>query len=392
MGLLAVAVTAAVSRADDGNASDENVDARLAAEQKKLELLDARLSSLRSELETLEGRESTLLSELHRLDVEIRLSRDELEVQQIRLQQGYREMDETLKDIQALEASIAELKPYLESRSKSLYKLGRLSYARLLLSVERPAELTRAYRYIARLAREDSEKMDAFLSAMQSLEKSKSALVLQTEQTLATREQVEATTRTLENRRASRAALLDAVNDRQEMAGTLVYELEQAQTALSGLVEGLGQGRPIDATVHVPLVAFEGEVGWPVLGELSGHFGTQRHPRFQTVTVRNGVEIDVPVGTSVHAVYEGEVVYAAWFQGYGRLLIIQHPGNTHSLYGYLEDFLVSPGDWVATGDLIGTVGETGSISGPGLYFELRVDGKPVDPEGWLHPARALAAN
>jgi septal ring factor EnvC (AmiA/AmiB activator) len=96
------------------------------------------------------------------------------------------------------------------------------------------------------------------------------------------------------------------------------------------------------------------------------------------------------VGTPVQAVYEGQVVYASWFQGYGKLLILQHPGSVHSLYGYLSDFQVEVGARVARGSPIAWVGDTGSLEGPRLYFEIRAQGKPEDPEKWLDPARRLA--
>ncbi len=364
---------------------------RLSAEEAKLELLNERLSDLRRELEGLDRRETSLLGELHRLDLSIRVAGDELELLKVRLDRGYRAMDENLKRIQVLEKSIDQLKPYLSSRARSLYKLGRLSYVRLLLSVERPSELTRAYRYISRLAREDADKMQRFLQDQKLLEEAKAELLVQTEGMLQMRKELESTARTLESRRAGRRALLTEVYARQEMAGSLAHELEEAKEELGKLVESLAAG---DAgygdTVHLPMRMFAGEIGWPVAGELDARFGTQLHPRFKTVTVRNGIEIEAPVGTVVSAVYEGRVVYAAWFQGYGRLLILEHPGNVHSLYGYLSDFDVEVGDRVVRGDPIARVGDTGSLEGPRLYFEIRVQGQPEDPEDWLDAGRRLA--
>jgi len=363
---------------------------RLSAEEEKLELLDERLADLRHELETLDRRETSLLGELHRLDLEIRVAGDELERLKLRLDRGYRAMDENLKRIQVLEKSIDELQPYLQSRARSLYKLGRLSYVRLLLSVETPSELTRAYRYISRLAREDAEKMRVFLADEKLLEQAKAELVVQTEAMLQMRKELEGTTRTLESRRASRRALLGEVYARQEMTGSLAHELEEAKEELGKLVESLAAGESAAGSVDLPMRMFEGEVGWPVEGELEARFGTQLHPRFKTVTVRNGIEIDAPVGTPVQAVYEGQVVYASWFQGYGKLLILQHTGSVHSLYGYLSDFQVEVGARVARGAPIARVGDTGSLEGPRLYFEIRAQGKPEDPEKWLDPARRLA--
>lgn len=364
---------------------------RLVREEEKLELLNGKLSSLRKELDGLGRRETSLLGELHRLELEIRVAGDELELAKLKLDRGYRGMDENLKRIEALEKSIDELRPFLRSRARGLYKLGRLSYVRLLLSVEKPSELTRAYRYISRLAREDADKMNRFLEDQKSLEEAKAQLVVQTESLLQLRKDLESTTRALESRRASREALLTEVNERQEMAGTLVRELEQARDELGKLVDSLMEGRPPEQdSVYLPMRMFEGEIGWPVEGKLDGRFGTQLHPRYKTVTVRNGIEIEAPEGTPVHAVYEGEVVYAAWFQGYGNLVIVQHPGDMHSLYGYLSDFQVKPGDRVNRGDPVGLVGDSGSLEGSRLYFEIRVSGRPVDPETWLDPSRTLA--
>ncbi|HEY7820662.1 MAG TPA: hypothetical protein VIG29_20725, partial [Vicinamibacteria bacterium] len=291
---------------------------RVTVEERKLELLNSRLSDLRRELQGLDRKETSLLGELHRLDLEIRVAGDELELLKISLDRGYREMDENLRRIEALEKSIEELKPYLSSRTRSLYKLGRLSYVRLLLSVEKPSELTRAYRYISRLAREDSEKMRLFLDDQKLLEEAKAELVVQTESMLSMRKELEGTARTLESRRASREALLSEVYARQEMAGSLVRELEGAREELGKLMESLASGEagPLD-TVDLPMRMFEGEIGWPVEGKLGARFGRELHPRFKTVTIRNGIEIQAPAGTSVSAVYEGNVVYASWFQGYG---------------------------------------------------------------------------
>jgi septal ring factor EnvC (AmiA/AmiB activator) len=383
--------SAGTTRASEPATEDIEVARRLAAEEAKLDLLNEKLQSLQSELEKLGDTQTTLLGELHKLDIQIRVATEELDLLQLQLKRGYREIDDNLQRIQALEDEIESLKPYLSRRSVSLYKLGRLSYVRLLLSVEEPSELTRAYRYISRLARQDATKMRRYLDDEKALRETKAELLVQTERMLATRNQLETTTANLQSRRDSREALLEEVAERREMAGTLVFELESAREKLGDLVDSLSAGEAVDSeTVHLTMRIFAGEIGWPVRGELDGHFGTQLHPRFKTVTVRNGIEIDAPEGTTVNSVYEGEVVFASWFEGYGKLLIVRHPGGVHSLYGYLSDFQVHEGDWVEKGTPIGRVGDTGSFTGPKLYFELRVDGKPVDPEDWLDPARRLA--
>jgi septal ring factor EnvC (AmiA/AmiB activator) len=112
-------------------------------------------------------------------------------------------------------------------------------------------------------------------------------------------------------------------------------------------------------------------------------FGRQVDPEFGTQTLRNGVEIDAPAGAQVVAVADGRVLFAGWFRGYGQMVIVDHGADDLTVLGYLDALSVKKGDMVRAGQEIGTVGETGSLSGAGLYFEIRAGGKPVDPQIWL---------
>jgi len=112
-------------------------------------------------------------------------------------------------------------------------------------------------------------------------------------------------------------------------------------------------------------------------------FGAQVHPRFGTRTFRNGVDIEAVEGREVAAVFAGHVVYTGWFKGYGNLIILDHDNEYYTLYAHVADIVVKEGDDVKQGQRIGTVGDTGSLEGPRLYFEVRHQGKPQNPEQWL---------
>lgn len=385
--LVALALLAARA---PGEETTDGVEDCLAAEEAKLRLINDRLAVLGKELGSLDDKQTTLLGELHRLEVQIRYTHEELELMKLELDWGYREVDALLKQIQALESSIQTLRPYLSHRSVSLYKLGQLSYVRLLLSVEEPSELTRAYRYVSRLARADGVKIGRFLSDQEALEVNKSRLLVRTKEMLEKRNQLQATTKTLERQKTTKETLLAEIYERREMAETLAFELEDARGKLGNFVSRLAQGEPPELDpVFLPIRLFRGELGWPVNGKVGTQFGKHYHPRFRTVTVQNGIEIEAPLSTAVTAVYDGQVAFASWFQGYGKLLIIGHPKNVYSLYGHLSDFKVQEGDIVYRGDEVALVGDTGSLTGPSLYFEIREDGKPVDPAGWLTRAASL---
>ena len=116
-----------------------------------------------------------------------------------------------------------------------------------------------------------------------------------------------------------------------------------------------------------------------------GEYGAQIHPRFGTKTFRNGIDIDVAQGTSIVAVYAGRVLYTGWFRGYGNLIIVDHGNEYYTLYAHAAEVKVKEGDEITQGQAIGTVGDTGSLQGPRLYFEVRHEGKPQDPAQWLRP-------
>jgi murein DD-endopeptidase MepM/ murein hydrolase activator NlpD len=107
------------------------------------------------------------------------------------------------------------------------------------------------------------------------------------------------------------------------------------------------------------------------------------HPKYNTTTKNNGIDINGRYGDNVFAVAPGKVAYADRFMGYGNLVLIDHLDGYYSLYGHLSEILVRVGDEVSVGRIIGRVGESGSLSGPMLHFELRKNGKPVDPVAYL---------
>ena len=126
-----------------------------------------------------------------------------------------------------------------------------------------------------------------------------------------------------------------------------------------------------------------GRLPWPTDGRIVTAFGSQVHPRFGTRTFRNGVDIEAVEGTDVAAVYPGHVLYTGWFKGYGNLIILDHGHDYYTLYAHVADIVVREGDDVKQGQRIGTVGDTGSLAGARLYFEVRYKERPLDPADWL---------
>jgi septal ring factor EnvC (AmiA/AmiB activator) len=175
----------------------------------------------------------------------------------------------------------------------------------------------------------------------------------------------------------------------RETAERLVGELQQAESELRAMLAATraGGSRPAPATVPaavLPLAPFKGDLDWPVEGRVLARFGRERQ-RFGTVLPRTGIEIGASASTPVQALHEGRVMFADAFAGLGRLVIVEHGPGAFSLYGHLGSIAVQRGETVTRGGRVGTVGHT-PAGAEAMYFELRIDGHPVDPLEWLKPS------
>jgi septal ring factor EnvC (AmiA/AmiB activator) len=345
----------------------------------RLQRVQERRAALERDLAKLRGQERSLLGEVERLDLEVRLRNEQIRETQLVLQRTNQEMDSTVKRLRALEATIERTRPVLAARARALYKLGDLSYLRLLLSVEKPADVFRGYRLVTTIARRDKEQISGFRSDLQSQRAARAELEEKTRQVLALRAELDRSRRALDSDRSRKTKLLTEIVDKKETHAAYVAELQEAEARLGRMLGGLAAGE-----VSVPIPAFRGALAWPVAGRVRVPFGLRKHARFDTYTVQNGIEIEAPVETAVQAVHEGSVVFAEHFRGYGLMVVIDHGGKHHSLYAHMGDVRVQPGQKVRAGDVLGSVGASG-LEGAGLYFEMRFQGKPQDPLGWLRP-------
>ena len=214
---------------------------------------------------------------------------------------------------------------------------------------------------------------------LRAAESARRELEAKTQQVVALRADQDRMRRVLEADRARKTQLLTNIVEKKETHAAYVAELQDAESRLGQMLGGLEGGE-----VTVPIPAFKGSLPWPVAGKVTVPFGLRKHARFDTYTVQNGIEIEAAADTPVKAVHEGTVVFAERFSGYGLMVVIDHGGKHHSLYAHLGEVAVKPGQKVQQGETLGSVGS--GVDGTGLYFEMRFQGRPEDPQGWLRPA------
>jgi septal ring factor EnvC (AmiA/AmiB activator) len=341
----------------------------------RLKKVQQRRQSLEREIRGLRGEEKSLLGDVERLELEVRLREQELREIQLTLRKTKEEMDEAQRQASELERSLAATRPAVMARARALYKLGEFSYLRLLLSVDRPVDVLRAYRFVSALAREDKQRVSRFRQDLTTLGATRDTLEKKGREAADLRVEVDKRRRRLDADRQQKTTLLTSLVERKETHLAYLEELELAEGRLQQVLDG---GKVEDASV--PLGVMRGSLPWPVQGKVKVGFGPKKDPRFDTLTPHNGLKIEAAPETPVHAVHEGTVAVASRMRGYGLMVVLDHGGKDYTVYAQLGELGVAAGARVAAGDVVGTVS---SDEGAGLYFELRFQNRPVDPVDWL---------
>lgn len=341
--------------------------------------VSARLEALRREAADLAKQGSSLLGELRRLELERQMRIEEL----AGIEQELLDTSERLAASEAraaqLDADVETLRPDLEARLVRLYKLGPAGYWRLLLDVDDVRAMGRAYRIAATLTRSDRVLASRHASTVASLEAERDALRTRVAELDRLKTEAGAARASLDAAASAAAARMQAIESRRDLAAQLAGELDAAYLRLQATV---AQSPGAGAT-GVPLRPFRGAMPWPASGIVISRFGRQRVGRMAGIeTVRHGIELSLAEGGPVHAVHDGVVAHAGPHDGYGQLVILDHGAGAASLYGHLAAANVNKGDRVTAGTRLGSSGRN-TAGNPALYFELRVDGKPVDPLQWL---------
>jgi murein hydrolase activator len=343
--------------------------------------VDERLRTLRLEAERLASQAKTLLGDVRKLEVERDIRVAEAQEAERALATAKEDLNETSRRLELLEEQRLRGLPDLRTQLVETYKRGRSGYLRLLLSAGDLRGFARATRAMTALTFRQERVLSDFKATLEALQQERK--VLQTKTTeLQTRETTARRARAAAERAvADRTALIERIDSQRDLAAQYVGELQVARDRLDQQLVGLAAERR--GNVAVPLAPFRGGLDWPVTGELAGRFG-QPAGRQGGPLARSGIEIAAPEGTPVHAVHGGTVGYAEGYTGLGTLVILDHGSNNFSLYGYLLSLNVQRGEIVEAGAEVGRVGP--SPAGPAqLYFELRIDGRSVDPVQWLKP-------
>jgi septal ring factor EnvC (AmiA/AmiB activator) len=350
-------------------------------EERALEAVRAEIASLESRLSRQNAERDANYRSLKSVEAEVASAAKALADIQRQLDEQRARGQALAQDARAADERLDRERAQLAEQVRMTYMTGRQEMLRLLLNQESPARLGRMVVYYDYLNRARSERVEAVSAELRAVGELTAAAERVAHELEALQEarsrELGRLSRSRDERRTVLAKLEEDIASSGDEIGRLRQE-EQRLTQLLAELETLLSAFPMDSQAAFPRI--KGELAWPVSGAVVRDYG---QARASGQLKWNGVVVEAAGGTSVRAVYHGRVVYADWLPGMGLLVIVDHGDGYMSLYGHNEVILKESGDWVAPGEVIAQVGDSGGQSRTALYFEIRHHGEPVDPHPWM---------
>ena len=379
-------------------AAEQQRDNERALQQKQRQLKEERQKAAEAR-----RREASVLAELEATEKRLEHKRAQVAALDQRVHRAQAEIVSLRDELRRLEIQRRGQEEAMAKRLRLLYRIEREGgVLPLLLAGGSDDTIDRAVRlrHLATLATVDARTIREYRVTLDGLAERKVRLETRRTEIAGMRAEAEGERAAADREAARRRVLLAKVRDERVYHDRMVGELSEATRRLEAFIRDLqakqraakapapraARPAPLETPTGPGLGAHRGRLAWPAEGRVVASFGAMVHPRFGTKTFRNGIDIAVPEGASFTAVAAGHVVYAGWFRGYGNLVILDHGFEYFTLYAHAADIRVGEGDDVKQGQVLGTIGDTGSLAGgPRLYFEVRHQGKPQDPADWLRP-------
>ncbi|WP_129127494.1 murein hydrolase activator EnvC family protein [Geomonas oryzae] len=313
-------------------------------------------------------------------------------------------VDRTLLDIERERQEAERKKAQINRRVAALYKGGDTGNLRVFFSSESFPQMSENLRYMRSILENDKKLFQQYNDNVQRLNKLKEQLEQDAARKEGIRRSMEAKKREIEQEKSRKATYL--VKVRQDKQGYLasLKELQANAARLQSMIRKLeaksrkaysakGRSKGSESqpgvtakATPVPgrgLGAQKGKLSLPVRGNIVERFGRHKHPDFDSFTVSNGISIQASAGSAIHAIDDGEVIFANYFKGYGNMIIVDHGDGFFSLYAHASSIAKRVGARVTRNEVLASVGDVDSTKGPMLYFEIRYQGKPVDPSPWF---------
>jgi septal ring factor EnvC (AmiA/AmiB activator) len=352
-----------------------------ATPQEEYKRIQREIDSHKGKLEDVKKRESSVLNDIEKTNRHLNIVEAELRKYRKKLINTESNISEVEADISLNKSSIERRREWIKRKLRAVQKYGRTTdIVMLFLSADDISQLMRSGKSLQYIAAYEHRVLNTYKENLEGLQdKNRQLMMLKTE-LIKNKGKIRAEEASLAEKKKEKEILLASVKKEESSYTKMLKELKDASKRL---LEVIRETEKADTFSAEGLSKLKGKLPWPVEGKVAIPYGTQKDPQFNTPIFRSGAYIQSGADTFAKAVYNGKVVFAEWFKGYGQLVIINHGDGYHTLYGSLSEIFTKVGDIIKVKQIVGRVGNSGILNAPGLYFELRYKGKPLDPLQWL---------
>ena len=341
----------------------------------------------RQEVKAFTRKENEIIKRLNRVDQALNQSRNNAAVMAKEIKLLDDQILAAAKASGELDQRIRVNEEYVARRVVAMYKMNWLGKFHLLASAESMHEFIQrkaALKYI--LAHDEKIRRELagnqadrrkLLTTLESLIAHKKNRAVEYEKQI----------KSISRERSTRQRLLADIRSQKALELAAIDELSRAANELDSKISLLNSQLETAGTKknnsQIAFSAHKGLLIMPVIGKIISLFGPYKNQKYNITNFRSGIDIKADKGEPIRSVFQGKVIYSGWFKGYGNMIVIDHGNNYYTIYAHLEETFKSKGNSVETGEVIATVGDTGSMEGAKLYFEVRHHGKPENPLVWL---------
>ena len=334
----------------------------------------------------------TVYEQLHAIQIELDTATAELkQVQADRIQLD-QDITKTEAELKAAQARLQSREKVFYKRVRDIYINGRLSYLDVVVGSKDFSDFANRMEMLKRILQSDMDLINTIKTEREEIASKKAKLDEDRAKVLELEKVAQEKQNLINQKKAERQAVLErAMNDR-DTAERAYNELMASSASITAMLQQRAAERAAAAAAAsqsggggggATWVQGTGQLAAPVNAPITSDFGWRIHPIYGTRRLHAGTDFGVDEGTPVHAADGGVVVEAGWISGYGYTVIIDHGNGMSTLYAHNSDVAVSPGQTVSKGQVVSYSGNTGGSTGPHLHFEVRINGEPTDPMGYL---------
>lgn len=359
----------------------KDIEKEIIVEKLKLKKFKDEIKRRRKQIKEAKRKEGSILIDLDNINDRLRIKEKEFKIYQWNTKVTEKRIKEIEGKFKNTEDFLEKEKLLLGKRLRTIYKEGDFSYLKVIFSAPNLTEFLRRFRFMKIIAMHDADLILSFkqnlselVQVKEELSQKKHKIALFMENALKKKEEIG-------SEKKKKEKLLREIRHKKSVYLKTRNELKEASQELLSLITILKKRKKNGKGLRFS--DKKGNLIWPVNGEIVLPYGKIKNERFNTYIFHNGMDIKAPLGSDIRAVHDGEVLFSDWLRGYGRSIIIDHGDNYYSIYAHIDETIVKVSDRVKENQVIAMLGESGSLNGPSLYFEIRHKGKPEDPMKWL---------